>query len=180
MGAVESAPLREDGTPRSYFAQCVDPHGLFVEPSNEFASNTAPELTSELPSQSSAPQAPPSPSSDAASHSRRSSVGNNAYVSLDFGVLADVVGEVRTGSEEGVVDAGVDNRGGDAPLLTGQALMDEGIQRIAGGALLKRLSGNDDAASKPGHRRIQSGENIYRQRLQSPGMSASRLSRPLV
>jgi hypothetical protein len=147
MGAVESAPLREDGTPRSAFAQLLDPHGLILEPAPGFE-NTAPALYGKLPSTSQTPAAPGSVRSRRASMSSDGSEGS--HVSLDFGTLAQVMEEVRAAEEVEVEQ----ERGG--PLLGGQSLIDEGMGWLAGGAMLKML--NTWERERPGHWRMQRTE----------------------
>lgn len=166
MGAVESAPLREDGTPRSYFAQVVDPHGLLVEPSGDYAGPARPELRGELPSVVSSREAPPSPS---VATVERNPSASQAHISLDFSDFANVLSDGGNDSEDSPEISRAVEVSEEGPPLAGQALMDESMERLAGGALFKRLSSSSESSSRPGHRRIQSGEYIHLQRLQSQG-----------
>lgn len=176
MGGIESAPLREDGTPRSYFAQIVDPHGLLVEPSGEYSGTAHPGLRGDLPSDASPREAPPSPTVDSTAVSQCSS-SSEAHVSLDLG---DFTGPLADIGDVDVVNHDSIDKCNDGILLTGQALIDESMGRLAGGTLLKRLSCSRDSSSQFEHQRIHSGENIHRQRLRNRSSSDCSLHRPLV
>lgn len=177
MGAVESAPLREDGTPRSYFAQVVDPHGLLVEPSGDYSGTARPELCGDLPSVASNHEAPPSPTVATVENEPTAS---DAHISLDLGDFANLLSDIGSDSDVGPKNCRPIDGCDDGVPLTGQALMDESMERLAGGALFKRLSSSSESSTRTGHRRIESGEDIHRQRLRSQSSKDCRLQKPLV
>lgn len=177
MGVVESAPLREDGTPRSYFAQVVDPHGLLVEPSGEYSGTARPELRGDLPSLAPSCEAPPSPTIAAV---EKNPSASQPHISLDLGDLSNLLGEVGKDVDERPESCRAMDDCDDGVPLTGQALMNESLDRLPGGVLFKRLSTGSESSTEPERRRIQSGEYLHRQRLENQSMKDCRLQRPLV